>query len=90
MADAVLQAAAQEAGVHAADLMIRAFERHTWSDSCLGWGGPAEICAAVSDRGVAGSRYRWSAHLGLFATNDDGSQVRLAPAGVGAKPLGEN
>jgi len=78
VADAVLQAAAQEAGVHAADLMIRAFERHTWSDSCLGWGGPAEICAAVLTEGwqvaVTDGQRTW-----VFRTNDDGSQVRLAP-----------
>jgi hypothetical protein len=78
VAEAVLQAAAQEAEVHASDLMIRAYERQTWSDSCLGLGGPAEICAAVLTEGwqvtVTDGQRTW-----VFRTNDDGSQVRLDP-----------
>jgi hypothetical protein len=78
VAEAVLQAAAQESEVHASDLMIRAYERQTWSDSCLGLGGPAEICAAVLTEGwqvsVTDGQRTW-----VFRTNDDGSQVRLDP-----------
>lgn len=80
VAEAVLQAAARESGADPSDLMIRTFERQTWPDSCLGLGGPAEICAAVLVEGwrvtVTGGKRTW-----VFRTNDDGSQVRLDPQG---------
>jgi len=78
VAEAVLQAAAQESGADPADLMIRAFERQTWPDGCLGLGGPAEICSAALVEGwqvaVTDGPQTW-----VFRTNDTGSQVRLDP-----------
>lgn len=78
VADAVLQAAAQEAGTEPADLAIRTFERQTWPDGCLGLGGPAEGCLAALVDGwrvtVTDGKRTWA-----FRTNGDGSQVRLEP-----------
>jgi hypothetical protein len=78
VAEAVLQVAAQESGTAPTDLRIRSFERQTWSDSCLGLGGPAESCLMVLVEGwqvtVTDGDTTW-----VFRTNDDGSQVRLEP-----------
>lgn len=76
VAEAVLQAATEESGVDPSDLAIGEFSRQTWSDSCLGLGGPAESCLTVLVEGwqitVTDGESTW-----VFRTNDDGSQVRL-------------
>lgn len=51
-------------------------ERRTWSDGCLGLGGPSESCAAVL---VEGYRVVFSAGFGRYTyrMNIDGSVVRV-------------
>ena len=69
------------------ELRIVAAEPQDWSDSCLGLGGPAEICAAVITPGwevtVASDLYTW-----IYRTNGDGTTLRQASPAVppGAAP----
>jgi hypothetical protein len=69
------------------ELRIVAAEPQNWSDSCLGLGGPAEICAAVITPGwevtVASNLYTW-----VYRTNGDGTALRQASpeAPPGAAP----
>ncbi|MGF1514858.1 MAG: hypothetical protein ACFB5Z_14345 [Elainellaceae cyanobacterium] len=84
--DAVIQAAAQQSGADAISLAVVEFEPQTWSDGCLGLGGPAESClAALTDGwrvvvtdarqiGVSDDVRTW-----VFRTSSDASQVRLDP-----------
>ena len=76
VAEAVLQAAAQESGADPSDLMIKTFEPQTWPDGCLGLGGPTELCTAALVDGwqvaVTDGQRTW-----VFRTNNNGSQVRL-------------
>lgn len=78
IADAVLQAAAQQSGADIASLSIVEFEPQTWPDGCLGLGGPAEGCLAALTEGwrvaIADGPRTW-----VFRTNSDASQIRLEP-----------
>lgn len=78
IADATLQAAAQQSGADIANLSIVEFKPQTWSDGCLGLGGPAEGCLAALTEGwrvaIAEDQRTW-----VFRTDSDGSQVRLEP-----------
>lgn len=88
---AALAALAQELGVTSGDIQLVNFEQREWSDSCLGLGGPAEICAAVLTPGwvvmleVEGQPYE-------VRTDFAGEQVRIAdeaatePAGAQPGP----
>ena len=76
--DAATQAAAQRSGADPASLTIVEFERRTWSDGCLGLGGPAEGCLAALVEGwrvaLSDGDRTW-----VFRTNGNGTQVRLDP-----------
>ena len=58
-------------------LQVENYSRETWSDGCLGLGGPAESCFAALTEGwrvevidtATGTRY-------VYRTNRDGAQVR--------------
>ena len=69
------------------ELRVVAAEPQDWSDSCLGLGGPVEICAAVITPGwevtVASDLYTW-----VYRTNGDGTALRQASPAVppGAAP----
>ena len=68
-ASAARAALADRLGVDAPDVAVEHAEEHEWSDSCLGLGGPAEICAAVITPGFAvllthdGEEYRYRTDL---------------------------
>lgn len=77
VAQAVLNAAARQAGVSPYQLEIVEAEPQTWPNSCLGLGGPAESCLTVLTEGwrvvVSGDGNTW-----VFRTDTEGNQVRLA------------
>lgn len=80
------RALAEELQMDVAAVEIVSVEAVTWSDSCLGLGGPAESCAVVETPGyrvtlaVDGEQY-------VYHTDADGSQARLAPSPeAGAAP----
>ena len=80
-------ALATELGVDLSAIELVSFAQQEWSDSCLGLGGPAEICAAVITPGwqimlmVDGQTYE-------VRTDFDGEQVRIADESAG-EPAGE-
>ena len=59
-------------------ITVESYSRQTWSDGCLGLGGPAEACLAALTEGwqvelvdsATGDRY-------TYRTNEEGSAVRL-------------
>jgi hypothetical protein len=75
----VRQAMAQQLGVNPTDIVVLEAEAVDWSDSCLGAGGPAEMCAQVITPGyrivleVNGEQY-------LVHTDADGNNYRLVDA----------
>lgn len=74
-ADAVLVAQtwlADQLGVTVEEVTIISTEQVEWTDSCLGLGGPAEICAAVITPG-------WQAN---FEVNGQSYEVRVDEAGT--------
>ncbi|MEO0409625.1 MAG: hypothetical protein AAF289_19975, partial [Cyanobacteria bacterium P01_A01_bin.135] len=76
VSEAAIQAAARRFGVDSSRLSVVERERRTWSDSCLGLGGPAESCLAALTPGwqvaVTDGASTW-----LFRTNEEASQVRF-------------
>jgi hypothetical protein len=77
--DRLLQYLSQITAVPIADLTITDYQAADWSDSCLGLGGPAEICAVMIIPGwhievTAGSR-TW-----LYRTDADGIRLRQESA----------
>lgn len=85
--EAARDALAGELGVDLSSVEVVSFEQQDWSDSCLGLGGPAEICAAVITPGwqvmlmVDGQEYE-------VRTDFEGEQVRIADENAG-EPAGE-
>ncbi len=85
--EAARDALARELGVDLTAIELVSFDQQEWSDSCLGLGGPAEICAAVITPGwqvmlmVDGQPYE-------VRTDLEGEQVRIADETVG-EPAGE-
>ncbi|NEZ60432.1 hypothetical protein DXZ20_33295 [Leptolyngbyaceae cyanobacterium CCMR0081] len=75
IATAVTTALSQEFGT--ASPQVSRYSRETWSDGCLGLGGPAESCLAALTEGwevevldtATGQSY-------IYRTNSDGTQVR--------------
>lgn len=65
-------------GLTAQQVAFVSAEAHEWPDSCLGLGGPAEMCAAVITPGylitlqAGGKTY-------LYRASQDGSALRLVP-----------
>jgi hypothetical protein len=68
------------AGLPAAEVLIVDLEERTWTDSCLGLGGPAESCLLVM---TPGFRIQAAAAGRLYTlhTNMDGSAIRQDPGG---------
>lgn len=77
--EAVLAAAAEQSGRDLAELSVIAVEEKTWSDSCLGLGGPAESCLAALTEGwrvvVSDGDQAW-----VFRIDAEGNQVRFDAA----------
>lgn len=70
--------AALAAEIGDTETTVESYSRQTWSDGCLGLGGPAEACLAALTEGwqvelvdsATGNRY-------TYRTNENGSAVRL-------------
>jgi len=75
VADAVIKDAIQRTGMTISQLRIMQVKPQTWSDSCLGLGGPAESCALSLVPGwqtvIGSNTQRW-----VYRTDASGSQVR--------------
>lgn len=64
----------------ATSLQVKGYSRETWSDGCLGLGGPAESCLAALTEGwqvevmdtVTGQSY-------IYRTNLNGDSIRRSP-----------
>lgn len=73
--DQVLQEISRTDQVPLRELRVVAVEAQDWSDSCLGLGGPAEICLAVITPGwrvtVESDRHTW-----VYRLNADGTTLR--------------
>lgn len=85
-AQAALAWIADVVGVPVEDVKVADIQEMTWSDSCLGLGGPAESCLQAETPGfriqvVAADR------LYTLRTNADGSDIRQVP--VTAEPAGQ-
>ncbi len=78
---------ARDLGIDLTAVELVNFEQREWSDSCLGLGGPAELCAAVITSGwvvmltAEGQQYE-------VRTDFDGVHVRIADESAG-EPTGE-
>lgn len=86
---AVAEALAAKIGVTVNDLKLQKFEQQEWSDSCLGFGRPDEMCAQVITPGYAvefmanGKVYEVHTNLtGTAARLQDGSDLLIPQAGV--------
>jgi hypothetical protein len=78
---AVIAAAATELGVDASEVSVLRFEAVTWTDSCLGAGGPAESCLQVLTPGY--TVWAGSSTVALrYHTDDDASSLRLVETGI--------
>ncbi|MBN2500692.1 MAG: hypothetical protein JXB38_07950 [Anaerolineales bacterium] len=71
---------ADQLGVTVEEVKLQHVEQTEWSDSCLGLGGAAEICAQVITPGwqvvfsVNGQEYE-------VRTNEDATSIRMQPIG---------
>ncbi|MGP1384555.1 MAG: hypothetical protein ACTS2F_13410 [Thainema sp.] len=65
-----------EYDINPSRLRVSEAERETWSDSCLGLGGPAEICAFVMTPGwrvtMTAGDSTW-----IYRTDESGNSIRL-------------
>lgn len=74
----ILNQVSETLGVSIEDIQINSVEQQTWSDSCLGLGGPEESCAAVETPGwlvvytINGEEFRYRA-------DQTGSVIRQEP-----------
>ncbi len=73
---AILQDATQRSGLTIDQLTITQSIQKTWSDGCLGLGGPETLCMQVLVLGwevtVEGNENRW-----VYRTNESGSVLAL-------------
>lgn len=77
IATAVITTLSQDVGT--ASPQIRRYSRKTWSDGCLGVGGPAEICLAAITEGWEVEVIDTTTNQSyIYRTNSDGTQVRRA------------
>lgn len=71
VANRILQDAARRFNVPQKSLRVGRYSRQTWSDGCLGLGGPAEICLQALVAGwqveVIHPRQRWTYHTDMTA-----------------------
>jgi hypothetical protein len=81
IADVILRDARKRSGISLSRLRIASAQSQIWSDSCLGLGGPAEICATQRVKGwrvtVEGGNRRW-----IYHTDASGSRIILNPNGT--------
>jgi hypothetical protein len=76
VANRVRRDLAQRFGIPRRDLQIVSSSRETWTDSCLGLGGPAELCALVTVEGwrvgVSNGQQTW-----FYRTDNTAEVLRL-------------
>lgn len=77
--DTVMQAASQQLKTPISSLKLAQSEPQTWSDGCLGLGGPAESCLMALVPGWQ-IRVESGSQWLVYRTNDSGSAVRLDEA----------
>ncbi len=74
-----------EYDVNPSRLRVSEAERQTWSDSCLGLGGPAELCAFVMTPGwrvtMTNGDSTW-----VYRTDESGSVIRLESTDFAEQP----
>ena len=71
---------ANHLGIPSDQITIQKYSRQTWSDGCLGLGGPAELCLAALTEG-------WQVEVVdnetndtyIYRTNLNGDQIRREP-----------
>ncbi len=83
----ILAVAARDLGQVPANLTIREATRVTWTDSCLGLGGPAELCAQMQVPGWAievSERQSWGPPSWFYRADQAGQIIRQA---VGSRSL---
>lgn len=88
----ILAFAARDLGRSAQTLTIREVASTTWSDSCLGLGGPAEICAQAQVPGwwvEIGEHNGWGPPSWFYRADRSGSVVRRAPQAQSLSPAVE-
>ncbi|MBD1913833.1 MULTISPECIES: hypothetical protein [unclassified Leptolyngbya] len=71
----VLRTASRDIGLARRNLQIQRFSRETWTDGCLGLGGPAELCLAATVEGwqmeVTNGERSW-----FYRTDASGQTIR--------------
>lgn len=61
-------------------ITIQTYSRRTWSDGCLGLGGPAELClAALTDGWQVEAVDNETNETYIYRTNLNGDQIRREP-----------
>lgn len=78
----ILAVAARDLGRSPRSLAVREVSRATWSDGCLGLGGPAELCLQAQVPGWAievGDRNGWGPPSWFYRADHTGSVIRRAP-----------
>lgn len=83
----ILAVAARDLGQAPGNLTIREATRVTWPDSCLGLGGPAELCAQMQVPGWAvevSERQSWGPPSWFYRADQAGQIIRQA---VGSRSL---
>jgi hypothetical protein len=85
----ILAFAAKDLGRSTRNLTIREAQAATWSDGCLGLGGPAEICLQAQVPGwwvEIGERNGWGSPSWFYRADRSGSVVRRAPQAQSLSP----
>lgn len=74
-----------EYDINPSRLRVSEAKRETWSDSCLGLGGPAEICAFVMTPGwrvtMTAGDSTW-----IYRTDESGNSIRLESSDIADTP----
>jgi hypothetical protein len=97
VANQVRRDLAQRLNVPLQDLSIAGYSRETWQDSCLGLGGPAELCAAMLVEGwrveVTDADQSWFYRTDLTAQTmrleETGTHMSELPQAVAEQVLAE-
>ncbi|MGD1950824.1 MAG: hypothetical protein ACFB14_14420 [Leptolyngbyaceae cyanobacterium] len=71
---------ANSLGIPTEQITIQGYSRQTWSDGCLGLGGPAELClAALTDGWQIEAVDVETEEIYIYRTDLNGDQIRREP-----------
>lgn len=71
---------ANHLGIPTDQITIQSYSRQTWSDGCLGLGGPAELCLAALTEGWQVEAVDTETNeTYVYRTNLSGDQIRREP-----------